>query len=166
MRACTGHRAASVLSVRFSRAERVPAPLGYGRSVQAIAAVPYASPMTGYETIPGLENLCLEDSWVLGVYESNASLSFDLEAVLTDQHPQWQMRKPGEQHSYRRLALTFPNVHRTEWLHRGGPPATDASGEHDRGHVDTFVVGVGTYELTGDWGHVRVAAGAPHVRDW
>jgi hypothetical protein len=43
--------------------------------------------MAGYETISGLENVYLEDSWVLGVHESDASLSFDLEAVLTEQHP-------------------------------------------------------------------------------
>jgi hypothetical protein len=40
------------------------------------------------------------------------------------------------------------------------PPATDATGDEDWGHIDTFVWQDGRYELTGDWGHV-VIYGAP-----
>jgi len=121
--------------------------------------------MAGYETITGLENIYLEDSWVLDVQESDASLTFALEAVLTEQHPQWKPRKPGEVHSYRRLRLTFPNLRHVEWLSRGGPPAMDTSGELDYGHIDTFVVSDHSYELTGDWGHVRVESDAPQISD-
>jgi len=95
------------------------------------------------------------DSWVLGVYESDGVLSFDLEAVLTEQHPHWEPPKPGETYCYRRVALTFPGVRRIEWISRGGPPATDASGERDWGNIDTFRGDGDTYQLTGDWGHVR-----------
>ena len=70
---------------------------------------------------------------VLGVHESVASLSFDLDAVLTEQHPRWEPCKPGEQYTYRRLTLTFPNMRRVEWLDRGGPPAVDATGNATRG---------------------------------
>ncbi|MEJ7892352.1 MAG: hypothetical protein WKF94_06900 [Solirubrobacteraceae bacterium] len=122
--------------------------------------------MASYDTLPGLEHLYLEDSWVLGVHESATSLSFDLDAVLTEQHPRWHPPKPGEQYAYRRVALTFPAVRSLEWLSRGGPPATDASGERDRGNIDSFVVrDDGVYELDGDWGHVRVASDAPAVDD-
>ena len=125
----------------------------------------YAEPVASYESIPGLEHVYLEDSWVLGVFESAASLSFDLEAVLTEQHPQWEPRKPGEQYTYRRLWLTFPNVRRVEWLDRGGPPAVYATGERDWGIIDTFAADADTYELTGDWGHVRVESDPPQVQD-
>jgi hypothetical protein len=119
----------------------------------------------GYEAIPGFENLYLEDSWVLGVYESDTALSFDVEAVLTEQHPQRKPRRRDEQHSYRRVSLTFPNLSRIEWLDRGLRPAVDATGELDRGHIDTLIYTDGTYELAGDWGHVRFASDPPVVRD-
>ena len=69
----------------------------------------------------------------------------------------------GEQYSYRRL--TFPNVRRFEWLDRGGPAAVDATGERDWGNIDTFAADADTYELTGDWGHVRVESDPPQVQD-
>jgi hypothetical protein len=122
--------------------------------------------VASYETLPGLERLYLEDSWVLGVYESATSLIFDLDAVLTEQHLDWHPPKPGEQYAYRRVALTFPAVRSIEWLSRGSHPATDASGENDWGNIDSFaVVDDGVYELEGDWGHVRVASASPEVHD-
>jgi hypothetical protein len=121
--------------------------------------------VVGYESIPGLENLYLEDSWVLGVFESADSLSFDLDALLTEQHPQWHPPRPGEQYAYRRVSLTFPNVRTIEWLDRGGPPATDASGEQDWGNIDRFIVDDDVYEMEGGWGQVRVVSDRPQVRD-
>jgi hypothetical protein len=124
-----------------------------------------ADSVAGYETIPGLEHLYLEDSWVLGVFESRASLSFDLEAVLTEQHPQWHPPKPGEPYAYRRVSLTFPTMRTIEWLHRGRAPATDAAGEQDWGNIDSFVVENDVYELEGDWGHMRVVSDRPEIHD-
>jgi hypothetical protein len=121
--------------------------------------------VAGYETIPGLEHLYLEDSWVLGVFESTAGLSFDLEVVLTEQHPQWHPARPDEVHAYRRVSLTFPSVRTIEWLQRGSAPATDATGEQDWGHIDWFVVDNDVYELEGDWGHVRVVSEPPQIHD-
>ena len=102
---------------------------------------------------------------VLGVHESVASLSFDLDAVLTEQHPRWEPCKPGEQYTYRRLTLTFPNMRRVEWLDRGGPPAVDATGERNGANIDTFATDRDTYELTGGWVHGRVESDPPQVRD-
>jgi hypothetical protein len=121
--------------------------------------------MAGYEDIAGLEDVYLEDSWVLGVYELDDSLSFDLEAVLIERHPQWKPPKAGEMYCYRRMALTFLNVRRIEWLERGTRPATDATGEEDWGHIDTFVADDGHYELTGDWGWVRFSSDTPQLFD-
>ncbi len=73
--------------------------------------------------------------------------------------------KPGEMYCYGRVALTFPGVRSIEWISRGGRPATDASGEGDWGHIDTFLRDGNTYQLTGDWGHVRFESDAPVVTD-
>jgi len=117
------------------------------------------------EAIAGLQHILLEDSWVLGVFESRSSLTFDLEAALTEAHPEWAPPKSGEQHCYRRISLTFPHVRHIAWLAPASQPATDASGEQDWGHIDTFTIADDSYELTGDWGHVRLTAGAPFVLD-
>jgi hypothetical protein len=121
--------------------------------------------MASYEALRGLEHLYLEDSWVLGVYESDKSITFDLDAVLTEQHPDWHPPQPGEQYAYSRLALVFPGIRRIEWLDRGGPPAVDASGEHDWGNIDSFLLDNGVYELEGGWGHVRLESEAPQVHE-
>jgi hypothetical protein len=95
---------------------------------------------------------------VLGVFESDDSLSFDLDAVLTEQHPQWHLPKPGEQYAYRRVSLTFPTLRAIEWLDRGDPPATDAARGLDWGNIDRFTVENDVHELEGGWGHVRVVS--------
>jgi hypothetical protein len=98
--------------------------------------------MTGYEHLPGFEHLYLEDSWVLGVHESADELRFDVEAVLTEDHPEWHPPKTDAVHTYKRLSLVFPNTRNVTWAERmTGPPAVDASGEADYGHIDVFYVG-------------------------
>lgn len=66
--------------------------------------------------------------------------------------------------AYERYWAHGPNVRRIELLDRGGPSPTDASGERHWGHIDTFVVTAGTYELTDDWGPRAVMSDAPYVR--
>lgn len=144
-------------NVHKEREERPPA--AGSSSARRLARMP------GYETLAGLEHLYLEDSWGLGVYQSATALTFDLEAVITEEHPYWRPPKPGEQYTYRRIALLFPGVRSIQWLSRGGPPATDASGEQDWGDIHSFIVDDGVYELEGDWGHVPVASDPPEVLD-
>lgn len=120
--------------------------------------------MRGYEELTGFENLNLEDSWVLGVDDAPDALRFDLEAVLTEQHPAWARPKPGEVHCYRRVELVFRQPEAVEWVERmTGPPAVDASGEADLGHIDSFLWDAAFFELEGDWGHVRIQSDAPIV---
>jgi hypothetical protein len=42
-------------------------------------------------------------------------------------------------------------------------PFRDARSETDFGNVDAFVWDEGVYELSGDWGHVRIASDTPTV---
>lgn len=120
--------------------------------------------MKGYEHLPGLAHLYLEDSWVLGVFEEPDELRFDVEAVLTEQHPDWHPPKPGEQYAYRRLALTFRRPRDVVWLERmTGRPAVDATGEEDYGNIDVFTWEGSRFDLQGDWGHVVVNGDPPVV---
>jgi len=50
-----------------------------------------------------------------------------------------------------------------EWVAQGAPPATDATGEIDYGHIDPMTWGSGLYELQGYWGERRVRAPAARV---
>ncbi len=54
--------------------------------------------------------------------------------------------------------MTFPSVAKIEWLDRGGPPAKDASGTHDCGNIDTFVVDESGHELAGGTGDTSASS--------
>jgi hypothetical protein len=74
--------------------------------------------MPGYAEIVGLETSSLKDSRDLGVYDSDGRLSFDLEAVLAEQHPPVEAAESGEVHSVRRLAVMFSNVREVDCMER------------------------------------------------
>jgi hypothetical protein len=122
--------------------------------------------MAGYEDLAGFEHLYLEDSWVLAVHESEHELRFDLEAVLTEEHPEWHPPKAGEVYAYKRLAVAFREPREVTWLERAtGPPSVDASGEADYGNIDVFTWEGNSFDLHGDWGHVRVEGNPPVIVD-
>ena len=120
--------------------------------------------MRGYEELPGLSDWYLEDSWVLAVDRHNEALDFRVEAVLRESHPEWTRPKPGEVHAYKLIVLRFPYPEIVDRLAEAiGPPATDAGEGVDFGHIDRFVWEERTYELEGDWGHLRLIGEAPIV---
>ena len=120
--------------------------------------------MRTYAELPGFEHLYLEDSWVLAVEHRPAELRFDIEAVLMESHPEWAPPKRDEQYSYCRAAIVFRNPRAVKWVQRmEGPPAVDASGEVDYGNIDVFEWDGSSFELQGDWGHVRIEGDAPVV---
>jgi hypothetical protein len=92
-----------------------------------------------YPEWPGLEAVYLDDSWVLGIHESESALRFELEAVLSEDHPQWSPPKPGEQYAYLRLDLVFANPRRVEWIERRMNPIFGPDGEVDYGNIDSFL---------------------------
>ncbi|MEE1926467.1 hypothetical protein V0R50_31095 [Pseudomonas sp. 148P] len=109
-----------------------------------------------YYEIPSLSGFYFEDSYVLSIDENSISLVFELEVVLTEEHPQFENPKKGEQYCYRRVFLRFLNVDYLKWLDRRFTTFLDASGETDYGNIDRFVVDNGFYALSGDWGAVIV----------
>ena len=112
--------------------------------------------MTTYsEAFPSLVHVYLEDSWVLAVRPSEAMLEFDLEAVLTGEHPDYRGPASGEQYDYRRARLVLHG--QVTCNLSGAPPALDADGEQDLGNIDTWTVDeAGVSLLTGPWGHAQV----------
>lgn len=109
------------------------------------------------EAFSDLAGVYLEDSWVLELAPTEQELALRIDAVLTPEHPLYEPPTPGEQHCYRSAWLS---VHgdSVETHLSGSPPATDATGEEDFGHVDAFVFDPTDehWLLEGDWGTARV----------
>ena len=102
-----------------------------------------------------LRDVYLEDSWVLTVQPSSRLLAFELDVVLTPNHPDYRGATSGEQHGYRRARLVLA-AESFEYELSGLPPATDATGRQDFGHIDSWIVeDTGLCLLEGDWGTAR-----------
>ncbi|WIX99736.1 hypothetical protein QRX60_37640 [Amycolatopsis mongoliensis] len=112
--------------------------------------------MTNYTDFPDLANVYLEDSFVLGIDETPTSLSFRLEAVLTQAHPRYHQPRPGEAHCYADAVLTIADATKIEWITRSSQTYRDATGEEDLGNIDSLQRHADHYEIFGDWGHVRI----------
>ncbi|MGX1810189.1 hypothetical protein ACWIGI_31115 [Nocardia sp. NPDC055321] len=109
-----------------------------------------------YTDYPELAGLYLKDSYVLGIFELPNEVRFDLEAVLTRQHPAYHDPLPGEQYCYAKGNLVFAEVTEVQWLSRSGRQFTDATGEVDLGNIDALSNDDGVFAVEGDWGRVRI----------
>ncbi|MCR6484077.1 hypothetical protein M8542_14745 [Amycolatopsis sp. OK19-0408] len=112
--------------------------------------------MTNYTGFPDLANVYLEDSFVLAIDETPTSLSFRLEAVLTEAHPRYHEPRTGEQYCYADAVLTISEATKIEWITRSSHASRDATGEEDLGNIDDLRQNGDHYEISGDWGYVRV----------
>jgi hypothetical protein len=112
--------------------------------------------MTNYTDFPDLANVYLEDSFVLAIEETPTSLSFRLEAVLTQSHPRYHAPRPDEAHCYADAVLTLAEATKIEWVTRSTQIYRDAAGEKDLGNIDSLQRHDDHYEIAGDWGHVRI----------
>jgi hypothetical protein len=113
-----------------------------------------------HDAFADLAGIYLEDSWALDVAPTQHEVAFQLDAVLTPEHPEYRPPAPGEQHCYRRARLTVASPQRSR-LHRSdAPPAIDASGEPDFGNIESFSAvdweGEMAWELSGSWGDLVV----------
>jgi hypothetical protein len=112
-----------------------------------------------YYEISSLSNFYFEDSYVLSIDEAAESLMFELDAVLTKSHPQYQEPENGEQYCYRKVFLQFSYADSIEWLDRRTVKFVDSTGDLDYGNIDSFVIDDFAYTLSGDWGKVIIRGG-------
>jgi hypothetical protein len=111
-----------------------------------------------YTHLAGFGALVLEESYVLGIQATPSAVTFDVDFVLTPEHPAHAPPPPNETECFRVGRIRFVGVHRLVWDHQGAPPATDASGEVDFGHIDSFDWEENTFRLEGDWGRIELIA--------
>ena len=113
------------------------------------------------QAFEALRGLYLEDSWVLGVEAHDSGITFDLDAVLTEEHPLYRVPRPDEQYCYRRGTLRIDGA--VSFRASDAPPARDASGELDYGNIDAFTaIGGDRWRVQGEWGIAEVTG--PKVR--
>jgi hypothetical protein len=110
-----------------------------------------------YTEIDGLEDIVLEESYVLGITATPGRLVFEVDFVLTPNHPLYRPRSAGTFACFRRGEFRFETVKSLQWTDQGAPPARDATGEIDYGHIEGFEWKPGCYRLEGSWGFMEVA---------
>lgn len=112
-----------------------------------------------YEAVEDLRNVYLEDSFVLGIHETADSLFFDLDVVLTDDHPLYRPPPEDLRYCYRTARLVFSGDIQVTWVERNLEARNfDGMGNVDLGEIDGFECGPDGYYLDGEWGAVKVAA--------
>ena len=109
-----------------------------------------------FEAFPELAGTYLEDSWVLSVAVVEGEATFDLDLVLTPEHPEYHPAKAGEQHCYVRASLTI-SAEVLVFQPSGAQPAVDAAGDEDLGNIDSFLqLGDDRWRIEGSWGTLDV----------
>lgn len=117
-----------------------------------------------YYELPGFDQVYFEDSFVTGLIETGAELSFLLDLVLREGHPRYSPPKPDEQYCWRPAKLMFARPTLMRWEKREFRPTTDASGEVDYGNIDAMqILEDGSYRLEGNWGIVVIASAPPSI---
>jgi hypothetical protein len=114
-----------------------------------------------YADIPGLSDVFLEDSFVLGLEETDNELRFQLDLILLRGHPLYRTPRPNEQYCFRRAQLRFPAVRRATWHERTFVPYTDATNTVDYGNIYDFHAIDAVYHLSGAWGNVEIESAPP-----
>jgi hypothetical protein len=105
-----------------------------------------------YEELPGLEHVCLEDSFVREVAQDGGTLRFVLTAALLRGHPYYTNPRSNERHCFRPATLTFREA-QVKWRARSNARFVDSEGAVDLGNIDTFVAPAeGGYHIEGDFG--------------
>jgi hypothetical protein len=117
-----------------------------------------------WREIPELGFIDRQDSFVLSWSEAAHSLTFQLEASLQPNHPDYSEPGPNEHTCYKIAELVFRNTFRVDGLVSMADvvPALDADGSVDYGTIDTLQRDAdGIWLICGDFGSVRV-----HCGDW
>jgi hypothetical protein len=119
--------------------------------------------MRPYTDLAGFEALVLEESYVLGIRAIPGEVTFDVDLVLTPEHPAYTPPPANVTECFRIGRIRFVGVRELVWQRQEAIPATDASGERDFGHIDSLEWDGGTFKLEGDWGRMEVSAARAEV---
>ncbi|WP_432130473.1 hypothetical protein [Streptomyces tendae] len=115
-------------------------------------------------SLPGFENVSLEDSYVLDIAVHPGVLTISLDLLLLPRHPRYRAPLPGERACFRLATVVFASVRSLYWTGQSVvKAATDASGSVDYGSVDALIMLEDGYKILGDWGEIIVQSEAPSM---
>jgi hypothetical protein len=114
--------------------------------------------------ISGLDEIVLEESYVLGIEVMPGRMLLRVDFVLTVGHALYRPPASPALECTRRGEIFFHGVTSLDWSGQGAVPARDRTGELDYGHIDSFEWKPRYYQLEGDWGFMRVHCGEVEVR--
>lgn len=114
--------------------------------------------MNNYFEIDDLEDLYLEDSFVLNITEKADELKFEVDFVLTENHPLYSLPAATEQYCYKKGVLLFMGVSLAIWEDRSRKHFVDKNCEVDYGNIDCFNFSGKIFKLSGDWGAINFEA--------
>jgi hypothetical protein len=115
--------------------------------------------MAAYYELPGLEQIYLEDSFVLGVEILPGTVRVRLDVVLREGHQSYVAPGADEQYCFRKGVLRLEEVAEVTWRMPTGPPAIDASGDTDYGGIDSYEVDDSVHRIMGEIGELSVTCG-------
>ncbi|MDR9768686.1 hypothetical protein RJP56_21810 [Shewanella baltica] len=103
----------------------------------------------------------LNDSFVLDWNYENNRLCFELEASIWPESKYYVEPKLNEYTCYRKAILQFVNTVSVTGLKPKSAvmSSTDPDGSIDYGNIDTLQVVYGGFELTGDFGNIKISGG-------
>lgn len=117
--------------------------------------------LSDYTSIPGFEDVYLQDGWILSIRAEPGSVVLDLDVVLNEAHPAYAPPVPGEQYCYRGT-IRFERVESLTWTRQSlVVPALDASGEQDFGSINEFEIRRGQYAIEGDFSRLEITSSRP-----
>jgi hypothetical protein len=122
--------------------------------------------MRDWTRITTFDGLDPTESFILSWEHREGLLRFEVDFVLTKEHPKFRPAAEGEWACFRRGSLIFPNVRSLEGLPEmlAVRPAVDATGANDYGHFDSFTEsGPDRFDVTGDFGVFSVVSDKPIV---
>lgn len=120
--------------------------------------------MNPYWQVDQLQDVYLEDSWILSIDATPGRLEMVLDFVLRENHPAYRDPLPGEQYCYKRGSLVFSTVSELNWIGQGRVrPTTDANGETDYGSLDVLQFDDTLWSMDGDFGQITLTSDPPQI---
>lgn len=117
-----------------------------------------------YYSFQGFENVFLEDSFVLNIKTSQILAEFLVEIILTEKHRLYSKPKPNEVYCYKKAKISFPKIENIVWIEVNICPSIDANNEVDFGNIDSFFYENDFYNISGDWGEVKIQSQSPTIK--
>jgi len=113
--------------------------------------------MNSFNQVP--TNILFSSSYLLALRIEPYFLELKMDFALTPEHPRYIAPGGREQECYARGRLLLQGFVNIEWTATGNIPSHDATGEVDFGTLDEFVQIGGFWQLSGDFGSMRLEGG-------